>query len=438
MRGLVRMFVSWAVCAAAVWGQSIGSGTVTGIITDPSGALIVGAQVRMTNAVTGYQQTATTDTSGAFRFNNVPLNEYTLTVNAQGFAAATQHVDVRSSLPVAANVALKVAAEATSVTVEASGAQVETDTSTHQDVDRSTFLKLPTFDPGGALNQAITYSTGAVAADANGFFHPVGDHAQVSYMVDGQPITDQQSKTFSTQLPLNAIQNMQLITGSQDAQYGDKTSLVVNATTRSGLGATKPFGSIDSSWGSFGTWSDSATLGFGSPTFGNFIALNGVKSGHFLDTPEFLPIHDIGNNESIFDRIDYQPTPVDALHFDLFTTRNWFQVPNSLDQLSQDQKQRVMTWSIAPGYQHTFSAHTLLTVNPYVRRDQMNYYASRNPFADTPVTASQNRFLTNYGIKADIAHSQGRHNIKAGFQVQQTRLLENFQFGITDPYYNPV
>jgi len=203
MRLLVGMLVT-----CAVWGQSIGSGTVAGSITDPSGALVVGAQVTIANAVTGYHQEATTDTSGSFRFTNVPLNEYTLTVKAAGFASANQHLDVRSSLPVTANVTLKVASETTSVTVEASGAQVETDTSTHQDVDRSTFLKLPTFDPGGALNQAITYSTGAVAADANGFFHPVGDHAQVSYVIDGQPITDQQSKTFSTQLPLNAIQNM--------------------------------------------------------------------------------------------------------------------------------------------------------------------------------------------------------------------------------------
>ncbi len=435
---LAALLVFLAAIALPGYSQSISSGTVQGIVTDPSGALIVGAQVRLANAVTGFQQTAATDQSGAYRFTNVPLNEYQLSVTSGGFASSSQHVDVRSTLPITVNIQLKVAAEATTVTVEAAGAQVETDTSTHQDVDRSTFLKLPTFDPAGGLNQAITYSTGAVAADANGFFHPVGDHAQVSYMIDGMPITDQQSKTFSTQIPLNAIQNMQLITGSGDAQYGDKTSLVVNASTRSGLGATKPFGSVESSWGSFGTWSDNASLGFGSPTFGNFISLNTVRSGHFLDTPEFLSIHDIGNNESIFDRVDWQPTPTDVVHFDLFTTRNWFQVPNSLDQLSQDQKQRVLTWSIAPGYQHTFSAHTLLTVNPYVRRDQVNYYASRNPFADTPVTDSQNRFLTNFGVKADIAHSQGRHNLKAGLQIQQTRLLENFQFGITDAGYNPV
>jgi hypothetical protein len=123
---------------------------------------------------------------------------------------------------------------------------------------------------------------------------------------------------------------------------------------------------------------------------------------------------------------------------DLFTARNWFQVPNSYDQLTQDQKQRVMSWSIAPGYQHTFNAHTLLTVNPFVRRDQLNYYPSRDPFDDTPVTASQNRILMNYGVKVDLAYTHGHHEIKVGTQIQQTRLLENFQFAITDPTYNPV
>ncbi len=426
------------VLALHGFGQSINSGTVSGTVSDPSGAVIAGAAVRISNAVTGFTQSAITDTGGAYRFNSVPLNVYRMTATAPGFNTVTQNVDVHSSLPTTVNVALTVATETTSVTVQAEGAQVETDPSTHQDVDRNTFLKLPSFDPGGALNQAITYSTGAVAADANGFFHPVGDHAQTSYIVDGQPITDQQSKTFSTQIPLNALQSMELITGSQDAQYGDKTSLVVDATTRSGLGATKPFGSVDTGWGSFGTYSESASLGFGTPTFGNFIALNGVRSGHFLDSPQFLPIHDIGNNGSIFDRLDWQPGPQDVIHLDLFAARNWFQVPNDYDQLSQDQKQRVQTWSIAPGYQHTFNAHTLLTVNPYVRRDQLDYYASRDPLDDTPVTASQNRFLTNYGIKADIAWAYKNQDIKVGFQVQQTRLEERFQFGITDPDYNPV
>ena len=321
--GLVRLLrvitLMAALSAGAAFGQSINSGTVSGQVTDPSGALIAGAKVRLTNAVTGFEQMAVTDTSGNFRFNSVPVNNYRLEVSAAGFNAVQQTVDVRNSVPVVANIALNIATESSTVTVQATAAAVETDTTSHQDVDSSAFSKLPVFSPGAGLSDAITYSTGAVAADANGFFHPLGDHAQTTFVIDGQPVSDQQSKLFSTQIPLNALQGMELITGSPDAQYGDKTSLVVNATTRSGLGATKPYGSFDSSWGSFGTCSGSATLGFGTPNFGNFLALNVSRSGRFLDTPEFLPIHDIGNNGSIFDRVDWQPGPQDVFHLDLFT-----------------------------------------------------------------------------------------------------------------------
>ncbi len=425
-------------CAHLSFGQSISSGTVTGTVSDQSGAVVRGAVVLLRNGVTGYQQSSVTDAEGSFRFTNVPQNNYQLTARASGFSLTSLEADVRSSLPVNVNLALKVAGGTTTVTVEAAGALVETDPSAHQDVDRSSFLKLPTFDPAGGLSQAITYSSGGVAADANGFFHPLGDHAQVSFVIDGQPISDQQSKLMSTQIPLVALESMEMISGTPDAQYGDKTSLVVNATTRSGLGATRAFGNLDSEWGSFGTWGTNAALGYGTPRFGNFLALSGVRSGHFLDTPERVPIHDIGSNESIFDRLDWQPGPKDVFHLDLFTARNWFQIPNSYDQLAQDQRQRVLTWSIAPGYQHTFNSKTLLTINPYVRRDQLNYYPSHDPFSDTPITAAQTRFLTNYGVKADISRIQGKHDLKVGMQIQQTRLLENFQFGVTDPSYNPV
>jgi hypothetical protein len=436
--GKMRFVAALCLIALPGFGQSINSGTVTGQVTDPSGALIAGAMVQLTNAVTGFDQSATADAHGAFRFNNVPLNNYRLVATAAGFATAQQDVEVHSSVPVVANVSLPIAGAVQTVTVQASAAAVETDTAAHQDVGQSALANLPVITPGAGLSDAITYSTGAVAADANGFFHPLGDHAQTTFVIDGQPVSDQQSKLFSTQIPTNALQGMELITGSPDAQYGDKTSLVVNATTRSGLGATVPYGSVESTWGSFGTWTGAATLGFGTPTFGNFLALNGSRSGRFLDTPELLPIHDIGNNGSIFDRIDWQPGPLDSLHLDLFLARNWFQVPNSYDQLTQDQRQRVMSWSVAPGYQHTFNSHTLLTINPFIRHDQLNYYPSSNPFNDTPITVSQNRFLMNYGVKADIAISHGHHEIKIGTQIQQTRLLENFAFAITNSNYNPV
>jgi hypothetical protein len=425
------------LATAPAFAQSIASGTFSGAVSDQSGAVIAGAVVELSNPNTGYDQSAKTDSSGAFRFNNVPFNSYHLTAKAPGFSTATQDVEIRGTVPVTANLALSLATESTTVEVQSNAAMVETDTSAHTDTDSVTFSKLPEVDPTEGLSDIINNSTGATVSDANGFFHPEGDHAQVSYEIDGEQISDQQSKVFSTQIPANAIQSMELITGSPDAEYGDKSSLVVNATTKSGLGQ-QPFGSFETSWGTFGSYDESATFGIGGPKFGEFVALNGVRTGHFLDTPELLPIHDIGNNESIFDRVDYQPDDHDILHLDLFVARNWFQIPNSYDQLSQDQKQRVLTWNVAPGYQHTFGAKTLLTVNPYVRRDQVNYYPSADPFDDTPITVSQLRFLTNYGVKADVSSIHGRHNLKFGTELQQTRLDETFSMAITDPDFNPV
>jgi hypothetical protein len=432
----MRNVLALLCLAAAVQAQSIGSGTVTGVVTDPSKAVVRGATVTLSNAISGYTETVTTDDTGAYRLSNIPQNHYELLVSSTGFAPANRHVEVRSSVPVIMNLTLRVGAESTSITVQASGIEPEADPSAHVDIDRNLVLKLPEASPGAGLSSTITHTTGGVAADANGFFHPLGDHAEASFVIDGQPISDQQSKVFSTQLPAAAVQSMEITTGTPDAEFGDKTSLVAQVTTRSALGRNGLHGSVDANYGSFGEAGGTVSLSAGSAKFGNYIAVDGVRSGRFLDTPEFRPYHDVGNNQTIFDRADYQPDSNDVFHLNLFAARNWIQIPNSLDQLAQDQRQRVLTWSIAPGYQRTIGLHALLTVNPYIRKDQFNYYGSRDPFADTPATQSQNRQLLNWGLKSDLSVTSGRHNVKLGIDLKQTRLLENFGFGLTDPTFN--
>ena len=202
---------------------------------------------------------------------------------------------------------LVIAGANTTIEVEAAGADVLENVSyAHNDVDANALARLPVSSPGSGLSDAITLSTPGVVADSNGFFHPLGDHAQTSYMVDGQPINDQQSKAFSTQLPENAFQSLELITGMAPAQYGDKTSLVVDAVTASGLGK-KPFGQFDLSYGSFGTIGEHGSVGLGQREVRQFPGRQRRPSGRFLDTPEFGPLHDTGNNITLFDRIDYQP-----------------------------------------------------------------------------------------------------------------------------------
>lgn len=437
---LLAFLLIFFVLGARSYAQSINSGTITGTVTDPSGAVVSGATVEIGNAITGYRQTTVTDANGVFRFNNVPFNRYHLTTAHEGFNAAAQNAEVRSTVPITVNLALLVAGVNTELTVEAAGSVIETEPSAHSDVNISTLNKLPITMAGSGLSEAVTMMAPGVVNDSNGFFHPLGDHASYSMLLDGQPINDQFSKSFSTQIPLNALQSVELTTGFPAAQYGEKTSLVMSATTRSGLGLVKPIGSFEASYGSFGTTEESVTLGFGSTKVGNFLAANGSRSGRFLDTPEFTPIHAIGNNGSLFDRFDYQPRVRDVFHLNLFAARNWFQVPNTYDQQSaeRDQRQRILSYNIAPGFQHTFSARTLLTVNGWIRQDQVNYYPSADVFDDTPATVSQQRRLMSIGGRGEVAYVRGKHNFRVGAQLLETHLAEAFQLGITDPGFNPV
>jgi hypothetical protein len=427
------------IMAASALAQSVASGTVEGTVVDSSGAVVVGAMVEIRNPITGFQQTAVTDSMGAFRFTNIPFNPYHIEISQQGFAPTAQDVNVRSAVTVAVKVTLPVAGITETVRVEAGGADIlENVPYAHADVNITTLDKLPALSPASGLSDAIVLSSPGVVADSNGFFHPLGDHAQTSFAIDGQPISDQQSKAFSTQVPVNAIQNMEVITGTPNAEFGDKTSLVVNATTRSGLGLVRPKGEVLAQYGSFGTPSLESSVGVGGAKAGWFVAANGLRSGRFLDTPEFNPIHAIGNNSNTFNRVDYLPSSKDALHLNILIARNWFQTPNSLDQPAQDQRQKVVTFNLAPGYQHTFSSTMLVTITPFLRQDRVHYYPSPDPADDSPATLSQHRRLTNWGVRGDVSYTAGHHNLKIGGQLTQTRLQENFNLGITDFAFNPV
>src|SRR5258708_12190426 len=194
----------------------------------------------------------TTGSDGAFRFTNVPFNTYHLVVATTGFTPYTQDVDIRSSVPTSIQIGLKLGTAATSITVEANGGDlVENDPTFHTDVDTALTDRLPLESQSSSVSSLVTLATPGVVADSNGLFHGLGDHAENSFNVDGQPITDQPSKVFSNQIPLDSIQSLQPVSGGPPAEYGGTTSLVIKVTTRSGLGVTKPTGSVFASYGSF-------------------------------------------------------------------------------------------------------------------------------------------------------------------------------------------
>ncbi len=450
--GLILFF-----SASSGWAQS--SGVIEGVVKDSSGGVLASAAVAISDPVSGYHRETTTGSVGDFRFTNIPFNPYHLVASAKGFTSFTQDVDVRSSVPVSVDISLKLGTSSESITVEATGADlVETESTPHTDVDRELFDKLPLESQSSSVSSLVTLASPGVVADSNGLFHGLGDHAENSFSVDGQPITDQQSKVFSNQIPVDSIQSMEVIAGAPPAEYGDKTSLIIKVTTRSGLGETKPTGSVTTSYGSFGSADVAANVAFGGSKWGNFISVSGLNTGRFLDPPEFAVIHDKGNEENGFDRFDFQPNGADSLHFNFGYTRSWFQTPNSYDAQfhpcnaasdtcnaagtlvvnpvtgaplgPSDQRSQIKTFNIAPSWVHLIGTTAVFTFGGYVRRDHYNYYPSADPFNDfstdlQSATAGQNRTLTNAGVHADVSYVKGAHNLKVGANYEHTFLTEN-------------
>jgi hypothetical protein len=461
---LVAMVFSLAPLCARAQGLS---GTIQGTVIDPSDANVPGATVEIANPVSGFMRQTKTDTNGSFAFTNIPFNPYHLTVSAQGFDGFTEDVDVKSSVPlVLMKIGLKIGGQTESITVSENASDLlEVTPEDHTDVDRSLIEDLPLESQSSSVSSLITLSSPGVVADSNGLFHGLGDHAENSFSVDGQPITDQQSKVFSNQIPSDSIQSLEVIEGAPPAEYGGKTSVIVNVTTRSGLGQTTPHGEITTSYGSFGTATENMNAAFGGSKWGDFISLGGLNTGRFLDGPEFAVLHDHGNEENAFNRADYKLSDKDTVQLNLEFTRSWFQNPNTWDQQLQtctvlsamcnaagttevnpltgaplgptDQRSKILTYIVAPTWTRLVNSDTVFSFGAWVRHDQYNYYPSNNLFSDLgPLQAesvSQLRFLTNAGGRADLSYVKGIHIIKVGATYEHTFLNENDVFGIIDP-----
>jgi len=469
MRTFVRCFTVFllatllqAASSLAFAQSAVSSGTISGTVADPTGAVVPNATVSINNPVSQYSRTATTDSAGHFRFPNVPFNPYHLTVNATGFASLAQDVEVRSTVPVIVNPTLNLGETSTTVTVEGGRDLIENDPTFHTDIDRNLIDRVPLESASSSLSSLVTLVSPGAAADSNGLVHGLGDHASNSFSIDGQPITDQQSKVFSNQLPMNSVQSLTVISGAPPAEFGGKTSLVIQVTTRSGQGQSPPTGSITTSYGSFGSATGAIDVGWGGQNWGNFVEFDGLNTGRFLDAPQFTVFHAKGNLQNVFDRVDYQFTPADSIHTSLNYSRSWFQTPNSYDNLNvsnvvsggaganpifgnvgdTDQRSKIETFNVAPTYTRVISSNAVFNFGPYVRKDFYNYYPSGDPLADKGPPNLQNqsiaqyRTLLNAGVRSDLSYSRSNNNIKFGAVYEQTFLRERDSLSVVNNTFN--
>ena len=246
---VVRSLVAITLFAAfsVVLQAQVDTGSITGTITDASGAVVSGAKVTLTSEGTGASLTATTGGNGVYDFSPVRIGNYSIGVEASGFKKVIQsHVIVDVSARVLQNFQLQPGAVTQTVEVTSSAPVLQSqDASVGQVVDQRSVNDLPlngrnfTFlaqlAAGVNSPQADTRgnaSTGAFAANGN---RP----AQNNYMLDG---IDNNSDTvdflngtnFVVLPPVDAIQEFKVATSDFSAEYGRSGAAVLNATVKSG------------------------------------------------------------------------------------------------------------------------------------------------------------------------------------------------------------
>jgi len=418
---------------------AVAAGAVRGIVTGPDGKPLGGVPLVLRNDITGFSAETRTDKDGRFQFFNVPFNPYELHVEVQGFQ--TQHIklDVRSIAPVEVPVtlALETVSEKVRVEAEAAAAVLETDSSqSHVDIDKSFIEHAPAANPSRGM-EALVVGTPGFAQDENGRYHFQGAHSEQSYVVDGQPISDQIGITFSNSVDPRILQSAEVIYGNVPAEYGEKIAAVINLTTKSGLGQGAIKGDVHVGAARFKTYDVGASAGGGSSRFGYYFSLDGSKSDRFLDPPNFDNLQNHGDTERFFLRLDLaNEGSTSSLRLSGLLGRTKRDVPNTFSQELAGTDNRVETndWNANLGWQIILSPKAVLDTTAFARNNRYTYYGSPN---DPSVITNSKRSLDNYGVQPVLTVQAGASNeVKAGAIYKSYPIKERFSFGITDPSLN--
>ena len=407
---------------------------VRGQVIDETGAAIIGVQVTLTDAQhSGQVMVAATRDDGGYVFFQVPFEIYQLTAQMEGFQIHQQTLDVHS-VALTANITLKVGVVAERVEVAASAIE-ESHVSTLTHMEERQLIRKAGAAPARLIESAILES-GGVTQNANGRMHIRGAHYQISFMIDGLPVSDQLSIDFGNPFDVRNVEAMEIYTGNFPAEYGNKVSGVVNVSTKSGIGSGKKvYGSVSSTVGSFGALDGAAQFGGGTYKWGYFVSVAGGRTDRFLDPPTFANLHNGGGNQSLFSRFDLAPTQKDFLNFSINAAHSRFDVPNlpSQDASGQVQEQELADISVRLHWLHLINSRWTMEIVPYYRTAVAELFSSPG---DTPVTASQARHLTTAGGKWTVSYNAGAHRFKSGVDVFAFPVSEFLTFGITHADFN--
>lgn len=419
--------------------NSSATGVLSGTVKDEKGKPIKGASLHLENKLSGYKQTVKTAADGRFTFQNLPFNEYHLETKAPGMAPQHRNLEVHSTLPQALDVVLFEGQM--TVVVEDQSSLVEDHAASHLDVDQSLIDKIPTASQSRAMESVLLATPGFVA-DENGRFHFKGSHGQVTYIIDGIPVSDQVGAASSNGLDASNVDSLEVVTGGISAEYGGKPAAVVNMTTKTGLGQPGLAGDVAFGISRFSALETSLSLRGGTESFGYFATGSATRSDRFLDPVSFGNYHNQGSSQRLFTRFDWLLSSQDTLRFSVSGDKSDRDVVNLPSQQLRGQDQRAatsdanlsLTWAHLIDDRRSiettvFSRHADSELCPTIEL-QPGFGGGG---ADFPIWIRQERRLDNLGVQVAYTQKLGSTTLKAGLSHITYPIHEHFRFAITDP-----
>ena len=428
--------IGFLFMCSAVLGQT--TGTLTVHVASADGATIAGARLRLDNALTGFRGVLSGNGSGEYSLSQLPLQSYRLTVEAEGFEARSIEVPLRSNVPLTIAVRLQVMAvkEAVEVSAMESSTLVDPEATGTRAALSAAGLETIPVAPGNRGLEAYLLSFPGFAMNANGAIHPRGAHNQMTYVIDGLPINDQLTGAFATALDPHIVDSLELYTGDVPVEFGSKVSGEAAVTVRSCVGSGRRFfGSTEAGIGQFGTLQNITQAGGEAGRFAYFGSVSTVKTSRYLDAVSLDNLHNGGNSERAFLRLDYQVTPRDWIRFNAMTGRSSFQLANLRSQQAagMDQRQLLRDASFWVRWNRIISPSATWESTVAYRPSIAQLFPSLD---DTPVTGAQARHLNTFTTANRVNWLRGRHSIRGGIDVQHFLVSENFGMGITDATFN--
>ena len=273
---LVGLLLSSLVAFATIFG------TVSGLIHDPQHRPVQGAQVTLRAANSAWTKSVSSNDSGEFRFDSVPLGEYTVTVELAGFAAEEQKLVLSSGRDIRTHFSLTVAQAKETVEVKDASIAVNPESSTTATlVSRRQIAQTPGADQTNSLSMITNYVPSAYMVHDQ--LHIRGGH-QVSWLIDGVPVPNTNiASNVGPQFDPKDIDYLEVQRGGYSAEYGDRTYGVFNVVTRSGFERDRQ-AELVTSYGSFNRTEDQFSIGDHTDRFAYYASISGNRTDLGLET----------------------------------------------------------------------------------------------------------------------------------------------------------